>query len=123
MVQAKLSIAASPSRRNFIKSGAAVIAALTVPALANAAPSIEAEIANVIAEFETYGYSVTEIMHGDKPVGLLMRHPMTPRQWDAEGLQAAHSKYLKFQHDHRPELVDYLIKTGRTEPAVMPRQA
>ena len=40
MEKAISSITASPSRRNFIKSGSAAIAALAIPALANAAPAL-----------------------------------------------------------------------------------
>lgn len=55
MAQAKNAIAAPTSRRNFIKSGAAVVAALTVPVLANAAPAFggDAELMELGRQLET----------------------------------------------------------------------
>ena len=55
MVQAKTAIAAPTSRRNFIKSGSAAIAALAIPALANAAPAFgqDAELMELGRQLET----------------------------------------------------------------------
>jgi hypothetical protein len=80
MTQAQNAIAALTSRRNFLRSGSAVVAALTVPALpalANAAPSVEAEIASLVTEFESYKYKAVVAMDRDKPCGLLLRFTCT----------------------------------------------
>ena len=112
MTQAQNSITASTSRRNFIKSGAAVIAALAVPALANAAPSIEAEIASVTAEYERHGYrTIAVVLKNGKTDGFWIQTPMVPVDWPDE--LACHKRWNDCFKNHRPDLEAYLIKTGR----------